>query len=175
MRIAVSIAVSAAFVAAAASAQQTPPVFRSAPDIVQVHGSVLDSKRKPVHGLTVANFEVRENGTPQPLVVVSEIAMPDEYAVPPVWAKAAPPDVSSNDVGEKRLFAIVMGRGDVTGRHQSRLVAPMPPNVLARRRDPGLVEAMRDIAHGVIDRLGPNDMAAVLGTPCPQVFTDDKE
>ena len=64
MRIAVSIAVSAAFVAAAASAQQTPPVFRSRTDLVQLDVSVLDKKRKPIHGLTLENFEVRELGVP---------------------------------------------------------------------------------------------------------------
>ena len=92
---------------------QTPPIFRGGIDIVQVDVSVLDKKRKPVRGLTAADFTVLENGKPQKIIAVSEVVLADEVASPPVWARAAPPDVASNDVEGKRIFAIVIALASI--------------------------------------------------------------
>ena len=87
--------------------RQTPPVFRAGTDVVRLDVSVLDKNRRPVRGLKAADFALLEDGKPQKILLLSEVTVPEGYATPPVWAKAALPDVASNDVGDKRLFAIV--------------------------------------------------------------------
>ena len=52
--------------------QQTPaeaaPAFRSAADVVTIHASVRDARGRIVGGLTATDFEVRDNGTLQPIL-----------------------------------------------------------------------------------------------------------
>ena len=87
--------------------QQQPPVFRGRTDVVQLDVSVTDKHRKPVRGLQASDFTIREDGQLQNIVTVSEVSVPDEFVTMPVWHKAAPADVASNEVGDKRLFAII--------------------------------------------------------------------
>src|ERR671913_1679168 len=63
-----------------ASAQQQvppaqPPTFRAAVDAVQLDVSVLDKDRRPVRGLTAADFTVLENGKPRPIVAFSAVEL----------------------------------------------------------------------------------------------------
>lgn len=150
--------------------QQTPPVFRGGTDLVELDVSVLDKKRKPVHGLVARDFTMLEDGVAQRIDAVSEIAFADADAPPPVWARAVPPDVYSNEIGDKRLFAILVEAPIVT----PPVTAPMPSGILSRRADPALVDQVTGVVHGIIDRLGPGDMAALIG-PCSQPFTDDRD
>src|SRR5262245_50991036 len=94
--------------------QQAPPVFRGGIEIMQLDVSVLDKRRQPIRGLTADNFTVTENGKAQRIVAVSEVTLDSEHVTVPVWARAAPPDVASNDVGDKRIFAIVIDGGGTT-------------------------------------------------------------
>src|SRR6185436_9013243 len=128
--------------------QQTPPVFRSGIDVVQLDVSVLDKGRKPVRGLTADDFTVVEDGKPQRIVAVSEMTHEGATVQRPVWGRAAPPDVASNDVGDRRIFAIVI---DGPG--------PYVP----------------DLLRGVIERLIPGDVVAVVGGGCYVPFTEDLE
>ena len=58
-------------------AQQLPPVepqmFRTGVDAVQLDVSVLDAERRPVRGLSAADFTVLEEDKPRRLVAFSAI------------------------------------------------------------------------------------------------------
>ena len=153
----------------AAQTPQRPPVFRSGVDVVPLDVSVLDKARRPVHGLTADDFVVREDGKAQPIAAVSEVRLPEELAVAPVWSRAAPPDVASTDVDGKRLLVIAIdaaaagggprGRGDRGG--DSRAFTPAP------------IENVQRIAHGILARVGPEDLVAIVGHGVVQPFTND--
>jgi VWFA-related protein len=129
-------------------AQQPAPVFRSGIDVVQLDVSVLDKRRQPIRGLKAEDFTVLEDGKSQRIVAVSEMTHEGATVQRPVWGRAATPDVASNDVGDRRIFAIVI---DGPG-----------PNV-------------PDLFRGVMDRLIPGDVVAVVGGGCYVPFTEDLE
>jgi VWFA-related protein len=141
--------------AVALGAQQPPPVqapptrppqFRSGIDLVQVDVSVLDRTRRPVRGLTAAEFQVLENGRPQPIAAFQAVDMPDELPPPTPWMRDVLPDVRRNDEAiEHRLIVIVMD--DATMMLQ-----------------PQFIQSAKEIGHRVVEQLGPNDLAAVLYT-----------
>lgn len=143
-----------------AQAPQTkqPPTFRAGTEIVHLDVSVLDKDRRPVRGLTAADFTIIENGQPQPVVAFSAIDVPD--AVPPTarWMRDVPADVSTNQLDGKRLVVIVFDDFTVAGG-------------LATLRE------AQKAARRTIDGLGPNDVAAVVFTidnRRPQDFTTDR-
>jgi VWFA-related protein len=131
-------------VVAAAAQQQDIPRFRSGVDVVQFTVTVLDKDRHPVTGLTASDFEVRVDGSPKPLAAFAAVTLPDDpseaaAAIPPVA-----PDVNTNRLpAEGRLVVIVMDRSIPDGQ-------PM--------------QAAHAIANAAIDRLGPNDLGAVVYT-----------
>jgi VWFA-related protein len=49
------------------------PVFRADVDLIEMDVSVLDRNRRPVRGLTAADFTVTEDGRPQRIVAVSHV------------------------------------------------------------------------------------------------------
>lgn len=125
--------------------QAQRPVFRTGIDVIQVDVSVLDRHRRPVRGLTAEDFVVLENGVPQTVVGFVPIDVPEPDPIAATWQREVTPDVQVNELGDGRLFAIVMDD------------ATIPP-------DPQLVRRARSIARGVIERLGPSDLAAVIFT-----------
>jgi len=140
-----------AIAAATVSAQQTPPAqplpqFRSSIDTVHLDVSVLDRNRRPVKGLSPADFTILEDGKPQEVVVFQAVDIPDPEPPRTAWMRDVAPDVASNDgIQDRRLFLIVMD--DMT-----------------IQADPAALQKARDIARLVIDRLGPSDLAAVVFT-----------
>lgn len=145
-----------------ATQQQTPPSFRSRLDVVHLDVSVLDRERKPVRGLTAADFVVLEDGKPQPVSVFSAIDVPAPPAEPPAkWAQAISADTQTNEASEQpegRLFVILIDD------------AMLPP-------DPAAVKNAKKIARGIVDRMGPLDQAAVVFTyelQHSQNFTHDR-
>src|SRR5262245_62069512 len=93
---------------------QAPPArFRGGTDLVQVDVSVLDSKRKPVRGLTAADFTLFEDGQPREIQAFAEINLPDRLrdAGAP-WVREVPADVASNETTQQegRLVIIVFDR-----------------------------------------------------------------
>jgi VWFA-related protein len=145
--------------AMAGARQSQAPVFKSKVEIVQLDVSVLDKHRQPIKGLTEKDFTILEDGKPQKIVAFSTFDMDD--AAPPAtgWMRDVPPDVTTNDLKpESRLFVLVMDD------------AMIP-------QEPFAIKSAKEIARNIIDRLGPNDLTAVIFTGDnrkTQDFTSDK-
>src|SRR5579862_3574257 len=148
-----------------APALQRPPTFRAGVDIVQVDVSVLDKNRRPVRGLTAADFTILEDGKPQPVVAFSPVDMPDPPAAPVVagrtitWMRDVAPDVQTNDVASGRLFVLLVDD------------ALIP-------QDPKIVDNARRIARAVVEQLGRGDRVAVVFSQeghLAQGFTNDRQ
>ncbi len=148
------------------AAQQLPPVepqtFRTGVDAVQLDVSVLDAERRPVRGLTGADFTVLENDKPRRLLAFSAIDLPPIPAELPSAADAVPPDVTRNDLPQGRLVVI--------------LIDPFIERPGESRGYPMDATALRATARRIVDSLGPGDLAAVGHTiyGVPQNFTTDK-
>jgi len=118
--------------------QQPPPVFRSAIETVQIDVFVTDTQGNPVSGLTVDDFELVENGTPQPITTFEAVNIPIErpesggrlLAEPDVLTNVTPP-------GRVYLFALDEVQGE---------------NVLRTRRF---------VRQFVEEHFGPHDVGAV--------------
>jgi VWFA-related protein len=161
-------AASLACVVAAASAQQpaTPaqqPTFRAGVDVIRLDVSVLDKNRRPVRGLTAADFTVLENGKPQRIVAMSEVDAGERDPMPTAWMRHVPRDVAANDladqVGDGRLFGIILDDWNTPYNGAS------------------MVMSARSVARYVIDNLGPSDVAAVVfvvDAGKSRDFTDDR-
>lgn len=134
------------------------PVFRSTVEVVQLDVSVLDRSRQPVRGLTDKDFTVLEDGRPQPIVAFSAFELADDPAPAVGWMRDVEPDVTTNDLKDSRLFAIVLDD------------AMIP-------QDATFIRNARTVAASIIDKLGPEDLTAVLFTGDnrkSQDFTHDK-
>ena len=138
--------------------QQPPPTFRAGVDVVQVDVSVLDRQRRPVTGLTQADFTILENGQPQEIVGFAPINVPGPEPPTAPWIRDVPPDVRSNALGDGRLFAIILDD------------ATMPPDLR-------MTLSARKIGRDIVDRLGLADLAAVIFTGNGRLsvdFTNDR-
>lgn len=124
---------------------QNQPTFRSGVDVVQVDVSVLDRNRRPVTGLTQGDFTILENGKPQEIVAFAPIDVPGPEEPTARWIRDIGPDVRSNSLGDGRLFAIILDD------------ATMPFDLRA-------AASAKQIARGVVERLGTADLAAVIYT-----------
>jgi len=140
------------------AAPQQPPTFRTGIDVVQVDVSVLDRNRRPVKGLSAADFTVLENGKRQPIVAFAPVDIPDAVDPPAPWMRDVAPDVSTNDLSIRRVVVLVLDD------------AYMP-------FDPAVSAFAKRIGHNVVDRLGPNDLAAVAFTMYGkrQEITNDRQ
>ena len=139
---------------------QKPPVFRSTVDLVHLDVSVLDKDRRPVRGLTAADFSVTEDNAPQDVVAFSAVDVPENPPKPAVWSGRAPADVQSNEGAadpEGRLFVLLLDD------------ALIPP-------DPEALKNARNVAKRFIEKVTPSDRVAVVfsQTGRNQNFTNDK-
>ena len=125
---------------------QPAPVFRSNVDVVHLDVSVLDKDRRPVRGLEPADFAVFEDGKPQQITVFHAVDVPDAEPVSVPWVRDVAPDVRSNEgLHERRLFMLLLDDAAIQSA-------------------PAIVKSVRDAARGVVDRLGPGDLASVVFT-----------
>jgi VWFA-related protein len=122
---------------------QNPPVFRTGVNVVELEVSVLDPNRKPVTGLTAADFTVLDDGAPRPIVAFSAVDLPDPKPAAAAWITSTGPDVISNQFAERRIVILVFG--------------DMLPS-----SDEVDLESMRRMGHAIISRLGPADLASVM-------------
>lgn len=130
------------------SAQTSVPqaTFRGGTDLVQVDVSVLDAKRRPVRGLTAADFTILEDGQPREIQAFSEVSLPDRVGSRDAsWTREVPSDVATNLTAseEGRLVIILLDRTIPVGE----------PSITAKR-----------IAAAAVDQLAPGDLAAVVST-----------
>lgn len=141
--------------------QQTPPTFTRAVDLIQLDVSVVDKNHQPVRGLTQHDFTINEDGKPQPIQTFAAIDLPEDPVLAPGWTRDVAPDVTSNTgVDEERLVVILMD--------------DFAPDI---KTDAVAVKNAKDIGRGVIDHLGPRDLAAVVylvATGNNQEFTHDR-
>lgn len=141
-------------------AQSAPPqaqtTFRSKVDLVDVDVSVLDEHRRPVRGLTAADFTVLEDGKVRPIAAFTPVDLPPREMPEAPWMDQVAPDVSTNRFPpEGRLVVIMMDRFIAT---EQRPIA-------------------REIAEAAINQLRRGDLAAVVFAThgIPQNFTSDRE
>ena len=87
--------------------QPTPldaPVFRSTVDAVELDAFVVDAAGNPVTDLTVDDFEIFEDGRPQPITTFAAIDIPIERVEAPATIAGLVPDVRSNQRPEGRIY-----------------------------------------------------------------------
>ena len=163
-----AIAVAVLADGSAGIAQSAPP----GPDVVHIDVSVRDAAGQPIRGLTAADFEVADGGQPAVIAGVTAVDLPPAppaLVVPasaqaaahsPFWSRTVPSDVVRNDAPDDRLIAIVIDdvRLDADGS------------------EPWVARGGLDIAREIVNRLGPDDRAAVFFTFMgrQQGFTSDR-
>ncbi len=127
------------------SAQQQPK-FTSKVEAVLVDVSVLDGDRRPFKGLTAADFTVLEDGKPQVITTFTAIDVPEAEPPSATWLTEVQQDYRTNteDTADRRLVVIVMDDG-----------LAMPAAEVLRARE---------LAARTIERLAPDDLAAVVYT-----------
>ncbi len=123
--------------------QQATPSFRAGVDLVQMDVSVLDKDRRPVKGLTQADFTILESGVSQPIVEFEAVDLPDTETVSAAWMRDAAVDVVTNDRAARRIVVIVLDDAFVP---------------LDRTNE------VKRTAREVVARLGANDLGAVAFT-----------
>ena len=159
------VLVVASALAAAASAQQAPSsqqIFRAGTDVARLAVRVLDKQRRPVRGLTAADFTVVINNVPQPIVGVFEEDISGPVHVTAPWLRDVASDVATNAVANPRLIVIVLDDA-------------LLGNSL--NGSPWSLKQSKAVARAIIDELGPSDLAAVVFTGdnrAPQDFTNDR-
>jgi VWFA-related protein len=143
----------------AGSAQPRPSQaqFRTDVDLLRLDVSVLDRKRQAVRGLSAEDFVVLEDGQPRPIMAFSAVDVPDAGEQAEGWPREVASDVATNQLDIQRVVVIVMDDG-------------------MTESDPATATMAKRIARGVIDRLSPNDLAAVVFTfrGQSQNFTRDR-
>ena len=139
------------------NAGQAPPVFRAGVDLVQLDVLALDRERRPVRGLTAAEFTITEAGRPQMIDAFTEVAVAMPSTEGAAWTRDIGSDVVSNDVQTRRLVMIVLDDGFTAADRGEPAVTPR-------------------VAKRIIGELGPDDLAAVIFTHIGrfQNFTADR-
>jgi VWFA-related protein len=137
--------------------QPPPPVFRARTDIVRLDVTVLGPDGKPVHGLTREDFTLLEDGKPREILGFGEVNIPDASTSPP-WLRDVRPDVRSALDG--RVLVFILDDAQTSYRLETA----------------SWIRTVTRVTSEVIDRMGPQDVAAVICTydnRCDQDFTND--
>jgi VWFA-related protein len=134
-----------------------PPTLRASVEQVVVDVVVTDASGAVARGLTAADFEIRDDGTPQPIVTFSEVVLPFERRAP---GAAAPPPAeirSNRAMAEGRVYLLLLDDLFVSAG-----------------RTPGVQQLARDFIGRYVQ---PGDLVAVATTGgmagTAQAFTED--
>jgi VWFA-related protein len=137
---------------------QNPPTFRAGVNVVELDVSVLDKDRRPMTGLTAADFTVRDNGHVRPVVAFSAVTVPAETPPSAEWMNSTRPDVATNQAIARRI--VVLAFCD-----------------LLAQKDVQSYETMSRLGHAAISELGPADLTSVVYLYHPELgqpFTVDR-
>jgi VWFA-related protein len=87
-----------------------PPAvtFRSAIEAVEIDVYITDVDGNPVSGLTLDDFELFEDGKPQPITTFAAVDIPIETRETVARASYAESDVAGNNVPEGRLYVFAL-------------------------------------------------------------------
>lgn len=129
-----------------AAQQPQVPTFRSGVEVVRLDVTVLDKNRRPIRDLNREDFTVTVDGVEQRLVAFDQIVMaPVDHTLAP-WTRTVAADVRDNQVGEPRIFIIVLD------------------DVSAPFSDLWMIRTGKEIARRIVDEMLPGDLAAVTFT-----------
>ena len=140
--------------------QAPETTFRARVDLIQVDVSVLDSDRRPVSGLTAADFILTEDGRPRPIVSFTAVHVPPPVAPSEGWVADIAPDVTTNTHPPGRLVVIAID--DAALSINGALWG---------------VQKARAAARAAVKELGPDDLAALVMTEygrTAQNFTNNR-
>lgn len=117
--------------------------FRTTTDLVLLDVVVLDEERRPVTGLTAADFTVLDEGERRDIEAFTAVDLPSHaLSTGAAWTREVAPEVISNQVADEgRLVVILMDRSISAGP---------------------ATEVAREIARAAVGGLGPADLAAVV-------------
>ncbi|HVZ23606.1 MAG TPA: VWA domain-containing protein, partial [Vicinamibacterales bacterium] len=153
------VVINAAAVAGQGQAPLPPSAtFKSGVDVIQLDVTVTDRQRRPIRGLTAADFTVLEDGVVQPISTFKAVDLPDATAFAAPWMRDVAPDVVFNRIDAERVILILLDDFHVSS-------------------DPMDAETTRKIARAIVDEMGPLDMAGVMYTfqqNNSQEFTTDR-
>ena len=144
---------------------QKPPTFRATTNIVQTDVTVLDKDGRPVKGLTIDDFELYEDGERVELLGFAEVNIPDA-ADAPSWMRDTTLDVTSALGGRVFLFLLDDAQMPYSMERGAGFIHPNER-----------IAAVKRIAEQFINRMGPEDLAAVIcvyDNRCDLDFTGDR-
>ena len=101
---------------------------------MQLDVTVLDKNRRPVRGLTAADFTVLEEEEPRQIVGFSAVELPPlPAAVEHAGIDSVPPDVVRNDIPDGRIVVILLDPFLERVMVPGRVTIADPPGVTALR------------------------------------------
>lgn len=123
---------------------QSQPAFRTGVDLVQLDVVVVDRSRRPVTGLTAADFTITEEGQPREIQAFAAVTLPGPAPATgaAAWTREIAPDVATNAIPDEGRLAVIM------------LDHSIPVGAMTR--------TAQAIARAAVDALGQNDLAAVV-------------
>ena len=163
MRLLALTAVLGAGVALLARQSAQSPTFRSQIDVVQLDVSVLDHDRRPVRGLSSADFTIVEDGVPQSIVALQAFDIPDPVIPKTTWMREVAPDVTTNRPLAGRLVVVVL---DDLSQRSSYYWTDFWSTATSTR-----------VTDTIMNLLGPDDLVSVVYTENndrAQDFTADR-
>jgi VWFA-related protein len=157
-------AIAAVWLSALVAARQSPPpapqTFRGGVELIRLDVSVLDKDRKPVTGLTAADFTIVEDGEARPLQTFAAVELPGPSPVTATWMRDVPADVTTNENVGGQAMVIVIDDASINAAGEAVALT----NTV-------------QLASAAVREMGPQDIAAVVSTEYnhyTQDFTGDR-